>query len=385
MKVALVSTGLDRIKRGFESFTESLFHALRTYAPDVDVTLFQGGGNGADRRIVVRNLHRANIPARWLSGHKASLLEERSFALSFYPMLRRGRYDIVQYNELPMGSALFHLRRWFGGKFKLLYVNGAPSPPIHYHHRCDFAQILTGPAYEEAREFGIPDNRLFLLPYGVDARRFSPRVRTLRSQIRKQLGIPEDVTVVLTVAALKCEHKRLDYLIREVSSINGPIWLLAAGQRTNETALLEQEADRRLAGRWRFVTWPHEILHNLYGAADIFVLSSLTEAFGIVTVEAMLSGLPVLVHKSEVNNWITNGTPVQLIDMSFEGQLAKAIGTFLSNGAHGSSRNAAKMRFSWEKSVAKYIDVYRRIIVDAKKDELVKDTQAYGNYEEITF
>jgi hypothetical protein len=53
MKIALVSTGLGRVLQGFELFTESLFHAMRRYAPHTEVTLFQGGGRPGERRVVV--------------------------------------------------------------------------------------------------------------------------------------------------------------------------------------------------------------------------------------------------------------------------------------------------------------------------------------------
>ena len=318
MKIALVSTGLGRIVRGFESFSESLFLALRSWAPQADVTLFQGGGTPGDRRVVVRNFHRNDVPARWFNAYTAGLLEQRSYAVSLYPHLIRGRYQLVHYNELVMGSALFHLRRYFGGKFKLLYVNGAPSPPMHYHHRCDFAQVLTGPAYEEALEFGLPDERLFLIPYGVDARRFSPEVKSRREEIRNDLGIPKEAKVILTVAALKREHKRIDYVIREVSHCEGPVWFLAAGQRTNETGLLEEDAERLLQGRWRFVSWPHEKIHQLYGASDVFLLASLTEGLANVLLEAMASGLPVIIHKGPIFQWVAEGTSARLIDMSAE-------------------------------------------------------------------
>ena len=138
MKIALVSTGLGRIRRGFESFTESLFQAVRQQAPQIEVTLFRGGGTRRERQVVVPNFHRNGIPARWAGPDKGNLLEKRSFALGLYPLIRGGRYDIVHYNELVMGSALFHLRRFFGGRFKLLYCNGAPAPPSLYAHRCDY-------------------------------------------------------------------------------------------------------------------------------------------------------------------------------------------------------------------------------------------------------
>jgi 1,2-diacylglycerol 3-alpha-glucosyltransferase len=360
MKIALVCTGLGRVLRGFESFTESLFLAVQRLAPNVDVTLFQGGGKNGEHRVTVPNLHRSDAPARWFGYEKANLLEQRSFALFVYPLLRQGHFDIVHYNELVMGSALHHLRRCFGGKFKLLYINGAPSPPIHYHHRCDFAQILTGPAYEEAREFGVHEDRLFLIPYGIDAHRFSPETQSVRSATRHELKIPEEVKVILTVGALKREHKRIDYLIREISRMDESVWLLAAGQKTDETLSLEEEAANLLPGRWRFVSWPYGKVHLLYGAADVFVLASLTEAFGLVTVEAMLSGLPTIIHQNAVNRWIADGTSVELINMIVDGELGKVLEKMLRGGSEMSAREKAMERFSWERLIPFYLEMYKQ-------------------------
>jgi 1,2-diacylglycerol 3-alpha-glucosyltransferase len=361
MKVALVSTGLGRVLRGFESFTESLFAALRQYAPVVDVTLFQGGGTSEESRRTVPNFHRYDAPARWLGYDKGNLLEKRSFALALYPILRRGDFDIVHYNELTMGSALYHLRRLFGGKYKLLYCGGSTWSPAHYGHRCDFAQLLTGPQYQQAMEFGLTSRRLFLIPYGLDPDHFSPETRTQRGTTRRELGIPEDATVVLTVAILDRQTKRIDYLIRELSALRTDAWLLAAGQFIDETPSLAREARHLLNGRCCFVSWPAEKVPLLYGAADIFVLSSLVEAFGRVTVEAFLTGLPVVIHNGPVFRWVAEGTAAHTIDMSVEGELTRTLRSVLMGHSDGNSRSVATKRFSWEELVPTYLDMYRRI------------------------
>lgn len=371
MRVALVSTGLGRVKRGFEAFTESLFEALRRDRPDVDVTLFQGGGAAAEHRVVVPNLHRANFPARHFNEYTAGLIEKRSFALALYPRLRWGYYDVVHYNELTMGSVLFHLRNLFGGSFKLIYCNGAPSPPAHYHHRCDFVQVLTRPDFDLARSFGIPADRLFQLPYGVDADRFSREQKKHRTSAREELGVPSDAKVVLSVAAIKSEHKRIDYLIREVAALSTDAWLVVAGQRTPETEQLELLAESMMPGRWKFVSWPHYRVSELYGAADCFVLCSLTEAFGLVTIEAMLSELPVIVHDGPVFKWLAEGTTAELIDMSQPGALSSAVRKTLACAASqsrvdglGTSRRAAETRFSWRELVPEYVNMYRTAITN---------------------
>ena len=120
------------------------------------------------------------------------------------------------------------------GIWNLLYVNGAPSLR---------SITITGaisPRSSRVRRMKRPERlgcrmeRLFLIPYGVDARRFSAEVKSRREEIRNELGIPKEAKVILTVAALKREQKRIDYVIREVSQCEEPVWFLAAGQRTNE-------------------------------------------------------------------------------------------------------------------------------------------------------
>jgi len=361
MRIALVSTGLGRVLRGFESFTESLFHALRLYAPHIDVTLFQGGGQRGERRIVIPNLHRFDAPARWFGYEKGNQLEKRSFALALYPLLRSGGYDIVHYNELVMGSALFHLRRWLGGKFKLLYCNGAPSPPVHYHHRCDFAQMLHGPMYDEAIAYGLPESRLFLLSYGVDTEHFSTNTHSFRLATRRELGIPADALVVMTAAALNCWHKRVDYIIREVAALDVPVWFIGAGERTDETPHLEKKAERLLPNRYRFLSWPHNKVNLLYGAADAFVLASLSEGFGMVIIEALASGVPVIVHNGPQFRWITDQTDSKCIDMAQPGTLTATLNQILFSNPVSNGRAVAVERFSWDSLIPEYLRMYEII------------------------
>jgi glycosyltransferase involved in cell wall biosynthesis len=265
----------------------------------------------------------------------------------------------VHYNELSLGSALFHLRRVFGGSFKLLYCNGAPSPPIHYHHRCDFAQMLTAPMYEEALSYGIAPTRLFFVPYGVDSHRFSPAVRSLRMETRKQLDIPPEAIVVLTVAALSRSHKRIDHVIQELSAMPEAPWFLAAGQRTEETDSLELHANRLLPSRWKFVSWPHAQVHRLFGAADVFVLGSLTEGLPISSIEAMLSGLPLVLHDAPLFRWAAEGSPVWHVNMSEPGELRKAVQQALN--AYEPKLEAPLKRFSWDSLIPDYLRMYDQV------------------------
>jgi 1,2-diacylglycerol 3-alpha-glucosyltransferase len=355
MRIALVSTGLGRILRGFESFTSSLFQNLRLQVPDLDVTLFQGGGERGERSAIIPNVHR-KMTERWIGNYKANLIEQRSFALGLYLRLRRDQFDIVHYNELCMGSALFHLRRLFGGNFRLLYCNGAPSVPAHYHHRCDYAQMLTAPMYEEALAYGIDQERLFFIPYGVDSHRFSPEVRAHRAEIRTRLGIPQEAIVVLTVAELSRGRKRIDHVMQELSPVSESLWFLAAGQRTEETESLEADADRLLPSRWKFVSWPHDQIHSLFGASDIFVLGSTAEGLPISSIEAMLTGLPLVLHNTPLFTWAAEGAPVWHVDMAKRGELTQAVRNILKG--YQPKMDLPLKRFSWDNLIPQYIRMY---------------------------
>ena len=123
---------------------------------------------------------------------------------------------------------------------------------------------MTEPDLVEARSSGIQQNRLFEVPYGLDAELFHPEQKRKRRAIRQELGIPVDAKLILSVAALKSEHKRIDYLIREIAALPLNVWLVVAGQRTAETTQLESMAERLIPGRWRFVSWPHARVAELY-------------------------------------------------------------------------------------------------------------------------
>lgn len=127
-----------------------------------------------------------------------------------------------------------------------------------------------------------------------------------------------------------------------------------------------------MPGRWRFVSWPHERVPELCGAADAFALCSLREAFGLVTIEAILSGLPVIVHDGPVFRWLTEGTDAALVDMAAPGRLAEALRrTFDALAAPqgltertAAARAVAAERFGWTALAPAYARMYAAVARD---------------------
>ena len=145
--------------------------------------------------------------------------------------------------------------------------------------------------------------------------------------MRRELHIPTDAIVVLSAAAIKRSHKRIDYLLREFAALRSrrpdlPVWLIVAGGWERETDELVKWGQELLGERVRFlVRFPRERMADLYRTADVFTLASLKEMIGIVLLEAAASGLPCVVHRHPVLEWVV-GPGGAAIDMTADGALA---------------------------------------------------------------
>ncbi len=154
---------------------------------------------------------------------------------------------------------------------------------------------VSGDMARIARELGVSDERLHIIPNGVDTDRFSPRNQ---SEARSQLGLDADGRLIVTVAHLgprKGHHEtvhalaRLDEDIRLVI-VGGD----AAGERDEKdlrTLIDELGMKDRviLAGRQ-----PYENIPLYFAACDVSVLASYREGCPNVVLESLASGRPVV-------------------------------------------------------------------------------------------
>ena len=181
------------------------------------------------------------------------------------------------------------------------------------------------------------------------------------------MNIPTDAPVVLTAAAIKRGHKRIDYLVREFAAVADPrAVLVVAGGREAETDEVIAEGTKLLGDRVRFlVRFPRSRMPDLYRAADLFVLASLFEMMPIALIEAAASGLPCVTHAHPIPEWMTGpgGVP---IDMAKPGALAAALTDLLAAPARRrdlgpAARAHAVGHFACEKVVGDIRAYYDRV------------------------
>ena len=144
--------------------------------------------------------------------------------------------------------------------------------------------------------YSISEELITVLYNGVDHERFHPSLcDKWRAVIRRQWSIPMDAPMVLFVGS-GFRRKGLDRLLRVWDSpkLRGSYLLVVGGDsRLNS---FRSRADEVAKGRIIFAG-RQEHIEAYYGAADLLALPALQEAFGNVVLEALASGLPVVVSR----------------------------------------------------------------------------------------
>ena len=144
------------------------------------------------------------------------------------------------------------------------------------------------------RDYGV-DKRIEILPTGLPAERFQ---QGDGSAFRRRHGLDPARPLLLFVGRAAHE-KNIGFLIEmmlELRTRSPDALLLIAGEGPAEGALRAQAARLGLDGSVRFLGYFDRggELQDCYSAADVFVFSSLTETQGLVLLEAMAQGVPVV-------------------------------------------------------------------------------------------
>jgi glycosyltransferase involved in cell wall biosynthesis len=150
---------------------------------------------------------------------------------------------------------------------------------------------------EYLHSLGFPGDRIFLVPTAVDNDWWTAEAAKVdRDTVRAAWKIPPGAGVALFCAKLQLWKGPMD-LLEAFARANVPnSYLVFAGDGPERRNLQLRAAELGITDRTRFLGFVNQTqLPSVYCAADLFVLPSLFEPFGLVVNEAMLCGLPAAV------------------------------------------------------------------------------------------
>ena len=147
------------------------------------------------------------------------------------------------------------------------------------------------------RDLGLPADRIVMTPYVVDNDWWSERAaRVDRAAVRRAWGVPDEAPVVLFCGKLQPWKRPQDLLYAFAASGVPEAYLVFAGAGPLRHVIKSDAQSLGVDGRVRFIGFANQTqLPEIYRAADLLVLPSEYEPFGLVVNEAMVCGCPVVV------------------------------------------------------------------------------------------
>jgi glycosyltransferase involved in cell wall biosynthesis len=144
--------------------------------------------------------------------------------------------------------------------------------------------------------YGIPAGKIAVIPGGIDLVRFHPAFD--KRALRERLHLPQEKTILLTVRNLvqRMGIENLIIAMQEIAKWEPNIVLIIGGTGPLKDDLAKLSRRLNLDQHINYTGFiPEDALPEYYQAADIFVLPTIElEGFGLVTLEALASGTPVL-------------------------------------------------------------------------------------------
>jgi len=228
------------------------------------------------------------------------------------------------------------------------------------------------------RDYDIPENVISLIPNGVEVSRFNKKVN--KEQLRKKFSVGETQKFILTVGRYHLkkgyeiipevcallDRKGIDYKWLIVGTNVSKIEPIVKKYNVKNRLLLID--DPKINSFSNNVTKvPPESLIDLYLSSDLFVMPSLLETFGMVLIEAMAAGLPIVstlapgcrdVVKHQISGLLVEpNDPQKLLD-----SIIRIINDeYLKNKLIDGAMNQVK-RYDWQTVSKQYEDLYKDIL-----------------------
>jgi glycosyltransferase involved in cell wall biosynthesis len=266
--------------------------------------------------------------------------------------------------------------------FKITFLQhmhiGDKTDFLHSWEYRHFSAWVTPANYLAERAFertSLTRDKIYVIPQGIELDRFIAN-RLPKTTARQKLNLPGEANIIGIIGRLD-PNKGQDVVIKALAHLHKDKikpHLLILGDTTKDDKSAYEKELHGLAESNRLSDYVHfrpylEKPEYAYAAMDIFVMASNAETYGLVTIEAMASGLPVIGTNSggtrEIISHEKNGL---LFEPRNDTQLAAQLRRYLDNPEFSQNmaveaRREAEKKYSHLRQCQKWEQVFKKLSV----------------------
>ncbi|GGS26082.1 glycosyltransferase family 4 protein [Deinococcus knuensis] len=221
----------------------------------------------------------------------------------------------------------------------------------------DYILVGSSFALDSFKDSGIDEKKLLMIPYGSDQLKFSATEKVYVNNGKLKL---------LFVGKIG-GRKGIAYLNEAFRKLKSSVELTLVGSIVggDETEIL-------LDPDIKYITHVgHEKLKEIYLNADVFIFPTLIEGMGLVVLEAMASGLPIICTANGPGDIVRDGIDGYIIEPMSVESIINAVNRFVQHRdlveKMGISASARAKNYAWSNYQARFVDFIRSVSENAEK------------------
>lgn len=358
-------SGLGHIHRGYEVHMRELFDVISDSETSMQFYLLKGAGksHGMEKTMwCAKRNSRISLFCKEIFKIHPPYLEQFTFFISsiYYILIKKP--SVIYCADYMLSAFLAKFKKFFGLKYTILFLNGNNYAPPYKHW--DITHQVLWNNYYKAQEHSQIRLNQYMVYHGFK----DETCKVDSNEIRNKYNIPIKSKIILSVGNLDCSVKRMDYLIKEFSKIlqfDKDHFLILLGEQNSETKIIKTLAKNILPDeKYLIETVEHKEMIYYYSLADVFCLASLKEGFGLVFIEALSVGLPVIAHDDPVMREVISNFGL-FGNLENEGVLSKLIiecEKYNSNSVKKERKNYVSNKYGWSHLLIHYQELFKSCI-----------------------
>lgn len=301
------------------------------------------------------------------------------FYKSVTKILKEASFDLVQTHERYIGADICRLgdglhcawldryrstlpawRKWLVGidpfHQRLLTVEAQMFANEHTHFVANSTLIRD----EAQKYFHLANNRISVIPNGVDTDYFQPATLTQRQEARRKLSV-DDKAVVISAVGSGFHRKGMFELVRAANDLP-KVKLFIAGKDKQTEKLKGFTSQLGLSSRVHLLGPVREV-RDIYWASDVFALPSLYDPSSNAVIEALSCGLPVVTTENVGSAKEISRHRAGIVCRREPTEIKAAILECAENASSlGANARALAMTFAQKNIVSEWLDLYRNLL-----------------------